>query len=182
MKKIFLIKLVLFLILGNCYSQGNKTTSSLSDSEEKKVVLDIREKFKEIENNYSTKYKRVEKELNDYSTEGGVAELYYDNDLLRKVITSFYGETGKVITEYFLWGGQVFFIYEREFIYNMPMYMESYDETKTEVIENRFYFEKENLIRWIDKDHKKVDKISTLFIKKQAETTEEIKLIKSNIF
>jgi len=177
----------MFLLIGNCYSQKSST---FSVNEENKIVLDIRKKFTEIENDYSSKYKRVEKELNDYSTEGGTATMYYNIDQIRKVKISFYGETGKSITEYYIWDNKVFFMFRKSYYYNSPIYfikdipeegIEAFDEKKTEVFEDRYYFSSEKLIRWIDSDKMKVEKPSPKFNVKMVETMEDIHFLKSEI-
>ncbi|MDK2978222.1 MAG: hypothetical protein PWP52_936 [Bacteroidales bacterium] len=188
MKNLLLLVFALISIL-NIYAQDN-VSNKLSESEENDIVIDIRKKFTEIENNCNTSYKRTSKDLNDYSTEGGYVSIFSDNEQIRKAKTTFYGETGKAITEYYFWDNKVFFIFRQNYRYNSPIYItedteegfEAYDENKTKIYEDRYYFLNETLVRWIDENNEKVDRQSSSFNEKQKAILEDIEFIKSKIF
>lgn len=188
MKNLLLLVFVLLSIL-SIYAQDN-VSNKLTESEENEIVIDIRKKFTEIENNCKTSYKRTSKDLNDYSTEGGSVSVFSDKDQIRKAKTIFYGETGKAITEYYFWDNKVFFIFRQNYRYNSSIYItedteegfEAYDENKTKIYEDRYYFLNETLVRWIDENKEKIDRYSSSFNEKQKAILEDIEFIKSKIF
>lgn len=47
------------------------------------------------------------------STEGGEAKYYYQKNKLEKIITRIFGESGQILTEYYLLNGQLSFVYEK---------------------------------------------------------------------
>ena len=101
-------------------------------------------------------------ELEGQSTEGGELKIYKDvGGNVRKLIAIYYGEMGKIVEEYYIKETQLFFAYIRRYQYNAPVYMdeqtaeemgaEPFDDSKTKVLEYRYYFGADNkLIRYID--------------------------------
>ncbi len=101
-------------------------------------------------------------ELEGQSTEGGELKIYKDvGGNVRKLIAFYYGETGKLVEEYYVKDGELFFAYIRKYQYNSHIYWdeqtaeemgaEPFDDSKTKVLEYRYYFGADNkLIRYID--------------------------------
>ena len=94
------------------------------------------------------------------STEGGEAVYYYQDGKLEKIITTAYGETYRLLSEYYLPDGKISFVYEKHLKYNRPFYYDStamkgnldtetFDLKKSELIEVRSYFEKGKLLHQI---------------------------------
>jgi len=119
----------------------------------------IRDNFKRI-NSISGWASTYKKEL-DESTEGGEATYYFSNGVLEKIVTRHFGETSQQLTEYYLLNGQLSFAFEKSYKYNRPMYYDSSsmkenkdDETfnfeKSEILEERSYFEKGKLIHQVN--------------------------------
>ncbi|MBL0183884.1 MAG: hypothetical protein IPP96_16990 [Chitinophagaceae bacterium] len=119
----------------------------------------IRENFKRI--NSITKWTSVDKEDLDESTEGGEATFYYSSGVLEKIATRHFGETSQALTEYYLLNGQLSFVFEKSYKYNRPIYYDSaamkenkdnqtFNMEKSEVIENRSYFEKGRLLHQVN--------------------------------
>jgi hypothetical protein len=107
----------------------------------------------------------VSKDLEE-TLEGGEAKYYYNKDKLEKILSRNYGETYQVITEYYLLKGKLSFVYEKQLIYNRPMYYDSiamveskdtefFDLKKSTVIEVRSYFERDILFHVINNPIKK---------------------------
>ena len=97
---------------------------------------------------------------NDKSSEGGVIEYYSRNGELKKIVTKYYGEGGKSITEYYVKNNNnIYFIYDVDYHYNAPPYIkETFDKKKTEIKEKRYYFDSDgNLIRYIDENKKIIE-------------------------
>jgi hypothetical protein len=93
--------------------------------------------------------------------EGGEAEFFYLNDQLERIITRHFGETFQLLKEYYLLNGQLSFVLEKSYKYNRPLFYDStamkdnndnqaFDFEKSEVIEDRSYFEKGVLIHQIN--------------------------------
>ncbi len=140
-----------------------------------------------INDNYLNNYLNINKDLSENSAEGGEIKAYYDDTVLRKVIATYYGEAGKKVVDYYFWDKSIFFIFVQDYKYNSPVYVtedmpeagvEAYDESKTKIFENRYYFTQNKLIRWLDSDKKKVDNRSPLFREKQKELLKDVLSIK----
>lgn len=95
------------------------------------------------------------------TTEGGEAKFYYLNGQLEKIITRQFGETFQLLTEYYLRNGKLSFVFAKSYKYNRPMYYDStsmkenndteaFDFKKSEIIEDRFYFENGKLLHQIN--------------------------------
>jgi hypothetical protein len=102
------------------------------------------------------------------STEGGEAKYYYLAETLEKVVERHYGETFQVSREYYLLDGQLSFVFQRIYRYNSPIYYDStflyrnstepedlndiefFDFDRSEIIEERSYFERGILIHQIN--------------------------------
>lgn len=116
----------------------------------------IRANFKRI--NSIAKWSSItKKDLEGESAEGGEAVFYEKNGRLEKITARLYGEMGQVLTEYYLLNGNLSFVFEKIYTYNRPLFYdvkamkenndtEAFDFKKSEIEENRNYFEKENLV------------------------------------
>lgn len=191
MKKYLLLAGITILLSINGFSQtgSDNRILKISKNKEDSIVNDIRKKFQIINSNYLS-YQKADKDLMDYSSEGGHLAVYYDKSELKKIIASYFGETGKIIIEYYFWDDNIFFIFHQEYKYNSPIYittddpdsgLEAYDEAKTIVFANRYYFSGDKLIRWLDHDKNKVDRNSSKYIDKQSELLKDIEFIRSLI-
>ena len=94
------------------------------------------------------------------STEGGEAVYYYQDGKLEKIITTAYGETYRLLSEYYLPDGKISFVYEKHLKYNRPFYYDSsamkenldnevFDLNKSELVTARSYFENGQLLHQI---------------------------------
>lgn len=119
----------------------------------------IRANFKRI--NEITEWTSVDKRKLNQSTEGGAATYYFLQDTLLKVIAIHFGETGKNIQEFYTKNGQLSFVFEQQYQYNRPITWDStamkenndtetFDIDKSEIIEDRSYLSKGELIRQIN--------------------------------
>ena len=149
MKKITILLLVLISVnfLSNAQSEEDH-------------VKKIREMFASVNSNLKT-FKIVEKDIEDESTEGGIMKAYYDKDQLVLLHCEFYGETGNFKEDYYYNEDKLFFVFSVVSNYSAPIYSE--EEIKVSVEENRYYFAGDKIIRYLDKDKKKVDKNSEEF-------------------
>jgi hypothetical protein len=118
----------------------------------------IRANFKRI--NSITNWASIDTEELSESTEGGEAKYYYQNGRLEKIVARHYGETFQLLTEYYLQNVQLSFVFEKRYKYNRPLYYdttamkenndtEAFDIDKSEMIEDRNYFENGKLLHQI---------------------------------
>ena len=126
-------------------------------------ISSIRQHYAEI-NRSAPRYKKVKKELSGFSAEGGQLVAYFDGPSIMKIATTFYGETGKATEDYYYWDGKLIFVFRTDFRYNKPL---SGKVVSTK--ENRFYFNADRLIRWVDVNAKQVASDTTEYQEKQKE-------------
>lgn len=119
----------------------------------------IRANFKRI--NSIANWTSIDTEELSESTEGGEAKFYYQNGQLEKIVARHYGETFQLLTEYYLLNGQLSFVFEKRHKYNRPLYYDStamkenndreaFDFDKSEIIEDRSYFESGKLLHQVN--------------------------------
>ena len=109
-----------------------------------KQVQKIREEFTKINLEKNYKVESI------YDVSGEILMEYYTkNGELKKVIRHLSIPIKDVITEYYLNDDKVFFVYSSDTMYEMDENgMPDYKKFKK--IEKRYYFNKENLIRYIE--------------------------------
>lgn len=118
----------------------------------------IKANFKRI--NSITNWALIDTKDLTESLEGGEAKFFYQNGQLEKIVTRHYGENFQLLTEYYLLNGQLSFVFEKRREYNRPMYYdtiamkenkdnEAFDYDKSEIIEDRSYFENGKLFHQI---------------------------------
>ena len=105
------ILLLLFLAMGTL--SFAKSTSQIVEQ----IIKDHH-----ATNNYKN-YEVTTADDNDKSSEGGVIEYYSRNGELKKIVTKYYGEGGKSITEYYVKNNNVYFVYNANYHYNAPLYV-----------------------------------------------------------
>ena len=114
------------------------------------LIATIRSRFATINQNLG-RYRKVRKDLEGESAEGGTLVAHLDGKSVRKVVATHYGETGRAIEEYYYWDDQLIFVLRKEFHYTRPL-----SGKVRSIAENRFYFDGGRLIRWLDQKRKTV--------------------------
>lgn len=114
------------------------------------AIQSIRQQYAAI-NKRVTRYKKVRKELSGFSAEGGELIAYFDGPAIVKIAATYYGEGGRADEEYYYQSTKLIFVYRKDSTYNRPL---SGKVIKTS--ENRFYFENDRLIRWVNETSKLV--------------------------
>ncbi|MET4083457.1 hypothetical protein ABIB40_003429 [Pedobacter sp. UYP30] len=139
------------------------------------IIKKIRGDFLAI-NSKLKSFKKKKREVFDMSSEGGEIIGYYDNTFLTKAHSVFYGETGKVETDYYFNKTGLFFQYKKETFYDKPIYVKGFKIKKIE--ENRFYVYENKLIQWIVnktlKSKTKVFKETNNAIKEELKDIKEV--------
>ncbi len=125
-----------------------------------------------------SRYRRVKKELSGYSAEGGALEAYFDGAAIKKIVATHYGEIGKAVEEFYYWDDQLIFVFRKDFQYDKPL-----SGRTVSTKENRFYFDKDRLIRWIGEKGRQIPSKQPEYGEKQREYLESsaqfIKLARS---
>ena len=154
-------KSVIIAVLVSLVSFGNVNVES--------KIAQIRKDYKSTNDikNYIVK----EIEDDEQSIEGGVIRYYFQNGIVKKIITEYFGETWRGTTEYYIKNGKVYFIFDKSEKYNVLYYVDSkwykeneikngevFDKRKSKFSEKRYYFdENEKLIRYIGENKKIVE-------------------------
>ena len=96
--------------------------------------------------------RKVERDVSERfrSLEGDNLVAYLCRGPRRKIVVTHYWETGRLVEEYYYWGGQLFFTVSRRLHYNRTFG----DVVRVE--ENRYYFAAAQLIRWVGRDGRAV--------------------------
>jgi hypothetical protein len=169
-KKCLALKLLLIIFVA-IDSSAQVTQKSVVDSTEtwiKKIVAE----YTNI-NSDTAKFRKEEKKVFGQSSEGGSLEKYYDGKTLRKAILILFGETGKLVSEYYFLNLELIFVHENDLTYNAPFYLGK-TEIKSEEV-NKFYFKNQRLIRWSVNDSKIQE--GFLYPDKEEELLNDLKLI-----
>lgn len=170
MKKLFFIFTNLLIFI-NIYGILNAQT------DESKIQI-IKENFKDI--NKITNWTSTNSIELTESTEGGELIACYDKSELKKLIVSIYGETYKQIQEYYLLKNKLSFVYHKFYKYNRPIYWDStamkdnkddqvFDIGKSTIEEQRFYFDSDKMIQWINENNTKENSSTKEFKDKETE-------------
>ena len=159
-------KSVIIVVLVSLVSFGNINVESKIDQ--------IRKDYKST--NAIKNYIVKEIEDDEQSIEGGVIRYYFQNGIVKKIITEYFGETWRGATEYYIKNGKVYFIFNRTEKYNVPYYInadwyrendveigEVFDSKKSEIFEKRYYFDENmKLIRYTDENKKNIENVQKL--------------------
>jgi hypothetical protein len=149
-----------FMLLTICLVAEGTTTARLQATD---PLPSIRRQYASINRNLP-KYKVVRKKLSGFSAEGGELVAHFDGRSIMKIGATFYGETGKTREEYYYRDGRLIFVFHKEFVYERPL---SGKVVRTH--ENRFYFDNDKLIKWINEDGKDSSTADAEYAEKQDE-------------
>lgn len=148
-------------------------------------IQSIREHFKYVNDNISSM--RIEKSKTfDESTDGAEITKYFNEERCVKIRLEYFGETGKLFREYYVSNDELLFVFDQEYNYNMPYYMDSvraaqsgfdqwFDPSKTNLLESRFYFDNDKMIRWINPSGKHILKGAEGWLDKESFYIEDLK-------
>ncbi|MFT4850799.1 MAG: hypothetical protein ACI83B_003359 [Sediminicola sp.] len=166
--------LILIITLTFFSTQAQKTPEVVNEILE--YSHQINQRLKEL--------KRVDEETFEFSTDGGEIIKFYDGEQLVKMSLNLNGETGLLNRNYCLKNGELVYVFDEEFRYNVPYYIDSakatsmglnewFDPEKTQLFMSQFYFQKEELVWWV-KDEKPVNKDHPDFKKKEKLFMDEL--------
>jgi hypothetical protein len=164
MKKVPNISLALIIGVASC----NFGSGTLAQSDAQ--ISTIRTQYAAI-NKRAARYKKVKKLLSGFSLEGGDLVAHFDGPAIVKLVATHYGEMGRSTEEYYYSNGKLIFVYERALHYNKPM------GKVVRSTESRYYFDNDQLIRWLDENGKHADTTSEI-----ARSTQKNLLENSTLF
>jgi hypothetical protein len=123
-------------------------------------IQSIKEHYATI-NKGAAKYKTVKKDLSGFSAGGGTLVAYMDGPKIMKIVADHFGESGRAVEEYYYWDDHLIFVFRKDSVYDKP------GSTKVvRTAENRFYFDNDALVRWIDENAKQVASGSSEYLEK----------------
>ncbi len=155
-KRTHLLTVLLFnlALISNSFGQDNIESH----------VQQIRSEIENIKSD-SSKFRMEEKSFPGYSSEGGVIKKYFDDNPMRMIDLTVYGETGQSFSRFFVTNGKLIYLSVTEERYKMPLYMGKPEIRSVE--ENQYYFKDQKLIRWLKNRNTIVEPSS--YIEKQIE-------------
>jgi hypothetical protein len=123
------------------------------DFDKNEAMLHIRKMFAKI-NEQTKNAEIIKKDVMDESAEGGQLKAFKKDGEIIKLEMLAFGEMGKATKEYYFENNKLIFAFTKEVLYDRPMYIEGAQISKT--VENRYYFFKEILFKWLDPDKKEI--------------------------
>lgn len=121
----------------------------------------IRQQYAAI-NKQARRYRKIKKQLSGFSLEGGELTAYFDGSSIVKIVANHYGESGRALEEYYYQDGKLIFVFRRDQQYDKPL---SGKVLRTQ--ENRFYFQNDRLVRWLNENGRPVAPGTTDFEQKK---------------
>lgn len=146
------------------------TYPSTAHAQSEAQISSIRAQYAAI-NKRAGRHRKVKKELSGFSLEGGQLIAHFDGPAIVKLVANHYGEMGRTVEEYYYSNGKLIFVFEKVLNYNKPM------GKVVRTTENRYYFNNDQLIRWLDEKGKQADTSSEDARSKQKDLLEN-----SNLF
>ncbi len=147
------------------------------------AIVRIRNEYQSIQTAL-TSLKLEEKELEGYSTDSGDVKAYRDGKgNIRLVKVKLYFESGNLLEEFYYENGILIFAFYQWHQFNVPYnitpelakeigFEDSFNPKKTKIKENRYYFDKAKMIRWLNESNKEVEKNSKEFKETEKEVTD----------
>jgi hypothetical protein len=129
-------------------------------------IPSIRQQYAAI-NKRAPRLRKVKKELSGFSTEGGELVAYFDGKAIVKMVATYYGETGRTVEEFYYRDEKLIFAFRKVLNYDRPL-----SGKVVSTSEERFYFNNDQLVSWIDQDKKQVETSNPDYAAKQAEYLE----------
>ncbi|HEX8452464.1 MAG TPA: hypothetical protein VF647_10225 [Longimicrobium sp.] len=101
-------------------------------------------------------------ELEGFSLEGGEARVFLEGGRVARVTATHFGESGRTVETIYFRGGSPVFVFRRSMRYDRPHGRVQNTE------EERFYFDRNRLIRWRGADQKLVPRSNPRYAEEEA--------------
>ncbi|NQU51124.1 MAG: hypothetical protein HQ522_01150 [Bacteroidetes bacterium] len=99
---------------------------------------------------------------------------FYDQNGIRKAIVTFFGDRQDLISEYYYKNDSLFFVFKTKIDYKSPKWSDNFNKNEKDLIENRYYFSANKLIKWINKDHELV-KLNSIHLETEKQIISDSK-------
>ncbi len=117
-------------------------------------IKKIRKQYVDI-NAGATGYTKKQRDLSGFSAEGGTLVGYYRKDALKKIVATYYGESGRTIHEFYFANGALIFMLSTDLRYTGSLREAANGSGGiASTKHDRFYFAEGTLIRWLSPDGK----------------------------
>jgi hypothetical protein len=134
-------------------------TFSACKKKQEDIIADTKEKKEKIEqklNDYTSK--RVD-DLTYKNKGAGTINGYFRDKEVKKIHAEHFTQNGRAFTDYYFDDGMLIYVLKQDYLYNRPnTYSEEvakergdsvwYDDKKTQLTINSYYFHKNKLIKW----------------------------------
>jgi hypothetical protein len=137
---------------------------------EEDVIKQIRQQFKTINDEIKTYTTKSDVSILEGSGAEQTITAYFKGKQLMKTEEQFMGDMAENTYHYYYWDNELFFVFNK---YTYYAYIDG--EDKAIINENRYYFDKNKMIRWIDSEKKQVSKSSDDFKQKEKENIAKAK-------
>tara|TARA_R110002096_G_C14271005_1_gene695621 strand:- start:38 stop:640 length:603 start_codon:yes stop_codon:yes gene_type:complete len=166
-----ILKIFIFTTLISC-NNSQKATKPFQEQDiiidsiyvaDREIAIDLTKPIRENQSKIDQikKWSQIDSLDIWESAEGGTSIYLYDKDSLKKIVLKQYGETGKMISEFYIKNGKLSLANEKSYDYNRPIYWDSikmlengdnqvFDIKKSELIEYWTYFKDDRLITQIN--------------------------------
>ena len=123
-------------------------------------IAEIKDYYMYVNSNEAS-FSTVNGKVNANTSEEADVLTYLHEGKPVKVRIEFSGETGKLVSEYYIKDGQLLYASDQQHTYNRPVSMDStkaaalgssewHDPTKSIVLKDQFFFWNGKLIKWVD--------------------------------
>jgi hypothetical protein len=146
MKRLLILLIAFICSSHNTFSADKNPINYAIDSVA--IIKQIKSDFASI-NKKLKFYKKKNRDAFGMSAEGGEVTGYYSKGALKKIHCVFYGETGKVESDYYFNNSGLFFLYKKEIFYNKPISLKGFKIKSS--IETRYYLFGDKVIKTMAK-------------------------------
>ncbi len=162
-KKIFVLALIVFYFI--FFKKGNANAQFVQEDCNIKInkqeLSTISRRVRNLDNRIQ-KSKKREKNIFGESAEGGKITGYFKDDVILKIVSEFFGETGKSKAEYYFYKNKPFFIRSA-----YSEYQQSINERREPIIQSIIleeYYSFNNKLKcwWIKKSDAKSDYVERI--------------------
>lgn len=132
-------------------------------------ISDIKRTYANIHKHLNS-YTKTHKIIQGISSEGAKATYFYNKKhKITLIQLQALGEMGKTDEEYYFSDGKLFFLYRVNSTYNAPIYVPQFNQKKTKITKERFYFIDNKLVKYLDNNLKPILKDTPQFKKENTQ-------------
>jgi hypothetical protein len=159
---------ILFLVVVTCFSACREDNVAPEQEKCKKIMHDL------------PTYKQKSIDLSGRIQQNGTIMGYFDGKDLKMAVATSFSQTGRREENYFFHNNHLIAVHQEDYTYNKPQYITEevakttgdstwYDDAKTIMKTNWFYYYNDHLVKWIDTQGKIVSDNDKRFDYKEEE-------------